>query len=459
MRTDSRAAVDGYCGPYLRRARGKRMLSRKESIKPSDNPVFGGSRLDFPRKIPEGWEKHIVFRPRDTVFNYTAWPSVCCDENGTLYAVSCQGTDHVCPFGRVCMFVSKNGGRSWSPPILVQDSYIGDGHGGILYLGNGRLILSWAYHPGDVLYYDEYNRITGTMWGGTPDSIARLRGAMLDVYPDLPPEKLVGGSFVKVSEDYGMTWSEAVRLPVAAPHGPAVLADGTLQYLGKEFYASTQGTFDVFALGKGQRVQADTWEEYVVKLEKTRQGRECSVTPVYAYASSDEGVTWERRGICEKPEGIPWHSCQEPHVVQLTDGSLLGAIRVEDDRKHENEMAVYLTRSADGGMTWTPWECTHINGGPPHLLQHSSGAIVLTVGRRTNGALGEYALVSHDCGATWDTEYCLDDRTPDNDLGYPCTAELPDGSLVTVYYQHYVDPETGKADHHPSIQCVRWKLQ
>ena len=428
------------------------------SFKHSENPAFQGKMLTFPRTLPDGWEKHVVFRPKDTIFDYTAWPSVCSDEEGTLYAVSAWGMEHVCPFTKVAMYISKNSGKTWSPPIVVQDDYLGDGGGGITYLGNGRLALAYGNHPGDVMYFDLYHRIVGTMWGGKPDSRSKLRGAMLDIYPDLPPEKLVGGSFVKVSDDYGITWSDPVRIPVNCPHGTAVCKDGTLIYLGKEYYASTEGTFNAFAKGKGERIYADTWAEYVEKMEKTRSGAECGVTPIYACVSTDGGITWEKRGIAEKPANIPWYSCHEPHVVELADGSLLGAIRVEDEGGFENEMVVYTTRSVDGGMSWSEWKCTHVNGGPPHLLQHSSGAVILTVGRRTSGTLGEFALVSFDGGETWVKEYSLDDSAPNSDLGYPCTTELPDGSLVTVYYQVYVDPETGTADRKPCIQSVRWKL-
>lgn len=429
-----------------------------ECYQPSEIPLFQGKVLNFPAVIPEGWEKHVVFRPKDTIFDYTAWPSVCSDENGTLYAVSAWGMEHVCPFTKVCMYISKNGGKTWSPPIVVQDSYLGDGHGGILYLGNGRMVLSWAYHPGDVMYFDFYHRITGTMFRGKPNSRDKLRGAMLDIYPELPAEKLVGGSFIKVSDDYGLTWSDPVRLSVAAPHGPTVCSDGTLMYLGKEYYVSTQGTFEAFTEGKGERVYADTWEEYINKMEKVRTGKEAGITPCCAYASTDGGKTWEKRGVCQKPDHIQWYSCHEPHVIQLRDGSLLGAIRVEDEGKYENAMVVYLTRSFDGGVTWSEWECTHINGGPPHLLQHSSGAVVLSVGRRTNGDFGEYVQVSWDGGKTWETEYSLDNTSPNNDLGYPCTTELPDGSLVTVYYQRYIDSVSGEIDSKPCIQSVRWKL-
>lgn len=432
------------------------MNNINEYFKISDKPIFKGKILNLPASVPLETERNVVFRPRDTIFHYTAWPSVCCDEEGTLYAVSAWGTDHVCPFTKYCMYISKNGGKTWSPPIVVQDSYIGDGHGGIAYLGNGRLVLTWAYHPGDVLYYDYFNWINGAIWGRSPDGLNKLRLAMLDIYPDLPPEKLVGGSFVKISDDYGITWSDPIRVPIASPHGPALCQDGTLIYLGKEFYPSTQGTFEAFGEGQHQRVYDCRVSEFRKQMETSRCGRECTATAIYAYASTDGGVTWEKRGICQKPADISWNCCQEPDVTQLSDGSLLGAIRVENEM--DTEMVVYTTRSFDGGMTWSEWKCTHVNGGPPHLMQHSSGAVILTVGRRVGEALGEFALISHDGGETWTEEYSLDDTSPNGDLGYPCTTELPNGDLVTVYYQPYVDTEKGIADQKPCIQCVRWKL-
>ena len=44
-------------------------------------------------------------------------------------------------------------------------------------------------------------------------------------------------------------------------------------------------------------------------------------------------------------------------------------------------------------------------------------------------------MFSHDNGKTWDIDYVLRDDGQTKDLGYPCTAELDDGSLLTVYYQ------------------------
>lgn len=425
----------------------------------SRNPVFCGKRLVFQPEVAASEETRTVYRAKDTIFGYTAWPSVCRDENGVLYATSSAfGTDHMCPFAKLAMYVSRDGGRKWSPPIIVVDSYLPDGSGGIDYLGNGRLLLSWAYHPGDVLYNDYYARICGTLSGCEPDALGRLCGAMLNLYPELPAEKLIGGSFVKVSEDYGMTWSDPIRIPAAAPHGAAVCRDGTVILLGKEYYKNPAPTAEAFASGKQTKINAGDYSSFIHSLDQSRVGRECGGTPIVAIASRDGGYTWETRGVCEKPSWMKWSDTSEPHVTQLADGTLLGAIRVENEAGFENDYTVYTTRSEDGGYTWSEWVCTHIAGSPPHLLQHSSGAVVCSVGRRCGEVLGSYAVLSTDGGRSWTREYRLSDPAPDSDLGYPASAELADGSIATVYYQKAVDPETGKKSEKPCIFCSKWSL-
>ena len=98
-----------------------------------------------------------------------------------------------------------------------------------------------------------------------------------------------------------------------------------------------------------------------------------------------------------------------------------------------------------------------VSGSPPHLLKHSSGALVCVYGRR-EAPFGERALVSWDNGETWTEDYDLDNRAVGGDLGYPCSVELDDGSILTVYYQKYYNDETGKYDDKCSILYTRWTL-
>ena len=63
--------------------------------------------------------------------------------------------------------------------------------------------------------------------------------------------------------------------------------------------------------------------------------------------------------------------------------------------------------------------------------------------------------MSYEFGETWEDDYQLCDSELPNqyDLGYPCTAELPDGGLITVYYQSL------PGDGFTSVLYTKWKLE
>lgn len=426
--------------------------------------VFEGYKLEFDSEHPRLCEHSIVYRPQNTLFSYCSWPSVCSDENGVLYAAAAAfRMEHVCPFGKIAMFISKDQGKTWSCPIIVVDSYLEDGFGGggLLYLGDGKMLLSWCTKPAVTEFNEYYNRLKGKMYKtGRADAKGLMRAAMVDYYPQLPPEQLMGGAFVKVSEDYGMTWSDPIRVPVTNVHGACKLKDGSVMLLGKGFFPDDSESRKWIESGFSDagRFQAEDWNDWAVRLNESAMGKMHRKQPVSAIVSEDGGYTWKERGTCPPLRGLKNECTQEPHAVQLPDGSVLGVMRVEDEESGENEFTVYTTRSEDGGYTWSEWTCTHISGSPPHILLHSSGALVCTVGRRAGNPLGQFAAISYDGGKSWTREIAINDTAPNNDLGYPATTELPDGSLVTVYYQVYTDPVTGARDQRPCIQCTHWTL-
>ena len=359
--------------------------------------------------------KHgIVGRIKEGNFRYQGWPSVCRDENGVLYAV-CSGhrLGHICPYGKNVMYISRNDGETWSCPIIVNDTALDDRDAGIVPMGNGRLLLSWFDLPRSYFLNQESMWVRGKSYRWE----SMLTKAMLDQFRVLPEEEAQSGSFVKLSEDGGFTWSEAIRVPVTAPHGPAFLKNGKLIYVGK-----TMG------------------ENYV------------NATGVLAVESADGGKTWEVIGELIYPENVKVDWCHEPHVAELPDGTLLAATRVHDNGTDKGEsFTVYLSRSKDGGKTWSVAEPTGWCGSPPHVFVHSSGAIVVTYARRMDNS-GTKGRVSLDGGKTWSEEVEVGPIGLEGDLGYPCTAELSDGSMITVYYQRL--PE----DRVCSILYTKWKL-
>lgn len=354
----------------------------------------------------------IIYRNTDSFFGYCGWPSVCHDDDGVLYAV-CSGfrAAHICPFGKTLLFKSFDDGKTWSIPMVINDTWLDDRDVGILCLGGNTLMVSWFTHPTQV-YLNKYSGSIRNSWGGS--------GGVLDQYPTIPEEHSQGGSFVRVSYDGGMTWGETVQVPVSAPHGPVLRRDGSLLYLGKEMYAKDGLEIDCVA----------------------------------AYESRDMGKTWQRLCVLDKDDDIPWVCYDEPHAIELDDGRILGSIRWEgpSDAPHP---VLHQTFSADGGRTWSAILPTDLAGTrytPPHLFRHSSGALIQTFGRREI-PYGERAAVSYNNGESWQDEYILNDTGCTVDLGYAATTELSDGSLLTVYYQAY------EGDTHPSLLCTRWNLQ
>ena len=60
-------------------------------------------------------------------------------------------------------------------------------------------------------------------------------------------------------------------------------------------------------------------------------------------------------------------------------------------------------------------------------------------------------FISQDDGKTWPEEYII--KGADYaDIGYPCSVELSDGSILTVYYQH------AEGESYPSLLWSRWEL-
>lgn len=365
------------------------------------------------REFKVNSELITVHHAEGSINKYHGWPSVCKDDRGVIYAAASGfRITHVDPCGKNCMYLSFNEGKTWTPPVVVHDSYLDDRDTGITYIGDGKMVMSWF----SLRYEDNCRGMQDYDWLNPAEkSIVKGVG---DSWDYLPAEEVQGGSFVCTSYDYGVTWTKPVRVPVTAPHGPSVTADGTLVYMGKKMDP-----------------------DYLAD------------NPIVVYTSKDDGLTWEYTGSVPPGDDIIVENMHEPHVVELPGGRLMGAIRIHE-RKTQPDFTVYITFSDDKGKTWTKPYCTEVDGAPPHLLVHSSGAIVLSYSRRrAEGNRGERCAVSYDGGNTWAEDYNIDDDIRGGgDLGYPASVELSDGSILTVYYQCRPN------EWNTSVLAKKWKL-
>lgn len=391
--------------------------------------------------IPEFYEKNealsrvsgenaipVQIDAENTVYlDYQGWPTICKGDGDTLYASASLRIAHVDPFAVTAFFVSKDGGKTWSKPKIINDTPTDDRDTGILYMGNGRLLVTFfTIPPKDFREGGSYQYA----WGLCSEE---LKAAKLKSWETLTPEQEeeINGAFVLLSEDYGETWTKPIRVPLTAPHGPTLMQDGkTLLFLGKAAWQNRCKGFENIGFG------------------------------YHAAYSHDWGRTWEYGGTVPLPEVSGGWGYWEPHGIQLKNGKFLGAIRtgcIDNSVIKDNSnrsLGVMITHSEDG-KTWTMGEkIPNVCGAPPHLLELPSGAILLVYSHRMPHC-GARGRISYDGGYTWsDDEIIISEASDPNnyDLGYPSTARLDDGTLITTYYQAY------RGEKKPTTLYTRWRL-
>jgi len=355
----------------------------------------------------------IVCRLLGERFGYFGWPSIARMDDGTLVVASSGlRTAHVCPFGKTVLNFSEDDGHTWSPPQVINDSPLDDRDAGVVNLSGKALLVSWFTSDTRRYFASAKPRLS-------VEDIA-LWESVLSRWTDETVKRWLG-SWILLTDD-GKTWSELIRVPVSTPHGPIRLSNGELIYLGKAGF--------------------NTGDQHSGEI--------------VAYRSADGGHTWTGLGRVPICEGTRLENYVEPHVVELERDRLLAMIRFQkrgenDPATNQINFSLFQTESHDGGRTWTQARPTGIYGSPPHLLRHSSGALVCVYGYR-QPPYSERAMISYDHGRTWEHGLVLRDDGPDSDLGYPASIEMPDGSLFTVYYQKF------QAGEQCSLLWTRWRL-
>lgn len=364
-----------------------------------------------------------VMAQPNRVLGYAAWPSVTKDAEGDLVvAFSGNRIMHVCPYGKVLLRKSRDEGRTWSAPIIGIDTPLDDRDAGILYMGNPKMLLS-TFNNSRAFQKKEADR--GGY--GPRERTEMVKAYVSNVTDEMEQQYL--GSLISVSSDNGFSWQEPVKVPVSAPHGPNLLADGSLIYAG------------------------------------TPVGPKDPDFPIAVYHSKD-GYHFHKLADVPKCPEFSFCNYAEPHILELPSkgdaaSKLLLHIRIDEPGKpyEERIFSILQSISEDGGKTWSIPAPTGAEGAPPHLLRHSSGAVICSYGRR-KPPYGLEAMVSWDERRSWTKGYTLWDKGETADLGYPCTTELANGDLFTVYYMNRkkVQSEAGNYWGMASIEWIRWRM-
>lgn len=378
--------------------------------------------------------QHQIIRKEPGV--YLGWPTIAAAPDGAIHVAYCGSRDaHVCPFGRVYVISSRDGGASWEKPVAVADTPLDDRDAGLCVCPDGTLVAGlWTSHYAN--YRPIFERFylrhqvnptkAEARWMFWQDTISGVTPEVLDrwapsyVTPDHEDHsKRWLGFWTVRSRDGGKTWDEPSPAPAYCPHGPIAQHNGDLLLVGMKAITRLDGDKNI-RVAKS-RDQGRSWE---VLSHQTS-------FPPYTGRLAD--------GQCR---------AAEPHVAVCPSGRLVAMTRYEETRDPENPYRSNLWQfeSDDGGYTWTEPHPTPIIGKPPHLTTLRSGELLVTYGYRY-APFGQRACLSKDEGESWDyaNELILRDDGLSGDLGYASSAEAHDGSLYSAYYQ--VD----QAGEQPSI--------
>jgi hypothetical protein len=287
---------------------------------------------------------------------------------------------------------------------VILDSGLDDRDAGILETPSGTLLAttftSLAYQP--IL---ERARKEGR-WDAA--RLQRWEAAHARLNAASQPSQL--GQWILRSEDGGLNWSAKTPSVVNSPHGPIALADGRLLYAGKELWT-------------GQR-------------------------RVGVAFSEDDGRSWQWAAEIPAREGDDPAEYHELHAVEMPDRRVVVHIR-NHNPSHAGE--TLQCESTDGGLSWTKPRSVGVWGLPSHLLRLADGRVLMTYGHR-RPPFGNQVRLSED-GRSWSAPMNLSTDGASGDLGYPSTAQLADGSLVSVWYERLAN--------HPKavLRQARWSLE
>lgn len=341
---------------------------------------------------------------------YYGWPTVGIDANEQLFAVTSGGRDdHVCPFGRVDFIRSHDAGETWTWPQTALDGPIDDRDAGIVITPKGTIIVTTFT---SLAYQDLLNAAIANKDAGNPNFSETKLQNWLAAHTRVSAEERQNalGTWAVRSTDNGVNWSQRIDTIVNSPHGPIVLADGRLLYVGKSLWANIE---------------------------------RCGVAE-----STDDGLTWQ--WVAELPvrDGDSPENYHEWHAVQTPSGKIVAQIR---NHNPANNNETLQCESNDGGKTWTKPHTIGVWGHPSHLMRLQDGRILMTYGHR-RAPLGNQARISADEGKTWSEPVIISGDGVSGDLGYPSTVQLKDGTLITVWYE--------KMQDYPKcvLRMAKWKL-
>ncbi len=295
----------------------------------------------------------------------------------------------------------------------------------LIHVGDGRVVTD-----------THWSEDRGATWHALPTAIPR---------PNVLPDGTVAGTTYraypvqgKPGEYRGELWlsddgCRTVRGPIGAsvtvPLARAALGHG--KHVGPLFGRS------IVVLDNGEWLSSMYgWFHGDAEPDHYRKGG--TMRRSYIGRSTDQGRSWDYLSTVAYRPFLGNEGYSELVIRRLPNGDVLALVRTGGNSKGTwQDNPLMMSRSRDGGRTWSPVKRTGVEGVWPDLCVLSDGVLVCSTGRP-----GAFIMFSTDNGETWT------DHTPidgERYSGYTAVCELAPGELLVGYgVKNGLDPDTGR---------------
>lgn len=334
-----------------------------------------------------------------SIDNVCAWPNITRLQDGSLIATIFNQPAHGRLQGDVECWGSTDGGMFWTKRGTAAPHQP---------LTNRMNVAAGTANNGDMI-------VIASGWSLKPSATQKGYFDLIDI---IPP-------WVSRSSDGARNWS--VNKSNAFP-GPRKGYSGNIPF--GDIIKANDGSLRVIAYN---------------------QSDDKVINSTSMYRSDDDGKTWKWFSTISAGrlnEDDLGHN--ETAVFHTGNGNWIAAAR-----RWKRDEAMDLFVSNDDGKSWK-FRSSLTGGGqhPGHLLRLNNGDLLLTFGNRIKGSYGVAVKLSKDNGLTWSEDHLIISDLKSSDSGYPASAQLEDGSIMTAYYAN------GSANHSRyHMGTVIWKFK
>jgi sialidase-1 len=343
-------------------------------------------------------EEIVIYR--DEAF-YAAFPSIVRRPDDELLVAFRRAperrrfgeklTTHADPNSQLVLVRSRDGGCTWSrePELIYAHPFGGLQDPCMIQLRNGAILCS--------------------SYGWLRLFVNRLEKPRKDIRHG---EFLFLGGLLLRSDDGGRSWKGPFR-PPPMPEPDAL-----------DPWGQPLPLFNRGAMCQGR----DGRLFWVVRC--FRMGRRPD--DLHLLVSEDGGLNWRYSCVAAADPKVAF---SETSLIQTPAGDLVGFVRTMNLDNH-----TVVIRSRDGGRSFDPWQDAGFQGSPHHALRLPDGRVWLVYGYRHPPFGVRARILNPECtDFATAPEIVLRDDGGNADVGYPWSALLPGGRVLTVYYFNLAD--------------------